>query len=127
MKFLVVLASLVAFSCASAIFDASLDNAWLEFQREHKKVYNSVEESTKRRSIWETNLKFIRQHNMEYELGHHTFNLKMNKYGDLTNKEFVTQLNGYSQKESLSAGQGSVFVAQENVEIPDSVDWRTQG
>ena len=129
MKFLVLLASLVAFSYASAIFDASLDNSWLEFQKTHNKVYGSPEEATKRRLIWESNLKYIRQHNMEYELGHHTFNLKMNKYGDLTNKEFVQMLNGYNatKQVSLASGQGNLFVAPENVEIPDSVDWRTLG
>jgi cathepsin L len=126
MKFaLLVLASIVACSSAAAIFDASLESSWVEFQKVHNKVYKTVEEATQRRLTWEANLKFINQHNLEHSLGQHTFTVAMNQFGDMTNEEFVKQMNGYKMTKSHSSG--SHFLMPSNVEIPDSVDWRTQG
>ena len=36
-----------------------------------------------RRSIWETNLAKIRQHNLQADMGLHRFTMGMNKFGDL--------------------------------------------
>jgi hypothetical protein len=35
------------------------------------------------RSIWEDNIDIIRKHNLEADLGLHSYTLGMNKYGDL--------------------------------------------
>ncbi len=35
------------------------------------------------RLIWEDNVAIIRKHNLEADLGLHTYTLGMNKYGDL--------------------------------------------
>ena len=125
MRLILVLATVIACSSAAAIFDATLDNSWVEFQKTYNKEYNTVEESTQRRLTWEANLKFINQHNLEESLGLHTYRVGINKYGDMTNQEFVKQMNGY--KLSTSNKEGSKFLKPSSVEIPDSVDWRTQG
>ena len=130
MKFiLLVLASVIACSSAAAIFDATLDNFWAEFQQVYNKQYSSVEESTRRRLTWEANLNKINQHNLEHSLGHHTYTLKMNKYGDMTNKEFNAIMNGFNMTRSMTAPTDNKqeFMKPSNVKIPDSVDWRTQG
>ena len=129
MKLLIlILASVIACSSAAAIFDASLDNAWEEFRKVFGKEYKTVEEVVKRRSIWESNHKYISQHNLEHSLGEHTFTLKMNKYGDMTNKEFAHTMNGFNMTKNMkSTKTKNVFVMPANVQIPDSVDWRTQG
>lgn len=36
--------------------------------------------------VWEENLEFINQHNLESSLGKHTYTVKMNKYGDMVNQ-----------------------------------------
>jgi pyoverdine/dityrosine biosynthesis protein Dit1 len=127
--FILLLASVIVCSSGAAILDTTLENFWTEFKSFHKKTYESASQEMKRRSIWETNLKKINQHNLEHSLGHHTYTLKMNKYGDLTNKEFATQMNGFNmtKKLSLSSVQKHNFLKVSNVKIPDSVDWRTQG
>ena len=126
MKFvLLVLASVIAYSSAAAIFDATLDNSWMEFQKVYNKQYASSDEATQRRLTWEANLKFINQHNLEHSLGQHTFSVAMNQFGDMTKEEFAEQMNGY--KMSNKNSKGSAFLMPSNVEIPDSVDWRTQG
>ena len=36
-----------------------------------------------RRSIWEGNVRMIHLHNLEEELGLHTYTMKINQFGDL--------------------------------------------
>ena len=52
----------------------------------------------------------------------------MNKYGDMSNQEFVSIMNGFNKTKSVSINKDKIeFVMPSNVQIPDSVDWRTQG
>jgi cathepsin L len=129
MKFaLVTLALMVACASAASIFDGSLDQYWMQYKKQHSKFYTSVEEETTRRLTWESNLRYIQQHNIEADLGKHTYWLKMNKYGDMTNQEFVRTLNGFNMTRAMkSAVNRPTFLKPSNVKIPDSVDWRTQG
>jgi cathepsin L len=130
MKFIIlVLASAIACASAAAIFDVTLDDSWNEFQKVHNKQYSSIEESTRRRLTWESNLKYINQHNLEHSLGKHTFTVAMNKYGDMTNKEFVSVMNGFNMTRAMQTPTEfrHSFMMPSNVKIPDSVDWRTQG
>ena len=39
--------------------------------------------SVSSRSIWEDHIALIRKHNLEADLGLHTYTLGMNKYGDM--------------------------------------------
>ena len=126
---ILVLASVIACSSAAAIFDATLDSFWNDFQSLYSKKYSSVEESTRRRLTWESNLKYINQHNLEHSFGRHTYTLKMNKYGDMTNQEFVGLMNGFNMSRTLTSPTENrhEYLMPSNVKIPDSVDWRTQG
>lgn len=127
MKFLILL-SVVAFASAARIADVTLDNYWKEFTELHGKQYASTEEEALRRSIWETNLKYINEHNLEASLNKHTFTLKMNKFGDLTNQEFVSMMNGFNKTKNMyRTGSNPRFMKPSNVKIPDAVDWRKQG
>ena len=106
-------------------FNAELNKPWLEFQKIYSKKYENEKESQIRRSIWESNLKYINKHNLEQSLGHHSFTLKMNKYGDMTNEEFVRTMNGV--KMSGNTFEYTYYKKPEDLKIPDSVDWRTKG
>ena len=44
---------------------------------------------------WLSNMAHIEAHNFEYALGHKTFSLGMNHYGDLSSAEFAAQYNGF--------------------------------
>lgn len=133
MKFLLVVLALSAVvlqsSCASFNrFDAELDGHWDEFKSFHKKEYQTLDEENVRRSIWEENLRYINNHNLEASLGQHSHTLKMNRFGDLTNEEFVKVYNGYNKSAlAASENEASKFLIPSNVKIPDSVDWRKEG
>jgi cathepsin L len=129
---LAVLAVSVYCAAAASILDSSLDNVWLSYKQEHGKVYGSEQEETSRRLIWEKNVRFIQKHNVEESLGQHTYTVKMNKYGDLTNKEFRAMMNGFDVKahrinqQNKPALIGHMFENPTD-DIPASVDWRTKG
>jgi len=127
MRFL-ILAAIIVCASAASLSQEPLDNAWSEFKVQHGKKYNSKNEELSRRAIWEKNMQFIQTHNLQYALGKKTFTVGMNKFGDLTNKEFVSMANGFNKTRSmLKSNTGSHFLAPSNFERPASVDWRTQG
>merc|ERR1712137_136625 len=117
--------ALVAVALAGRVvtFDADLDQEWLEYKNHHNKQYLYGEEMT-RRVTWEQNLAYIRQHNLEADRGVHTFWLGMNAYGDMTNEEFVSVMNGYKMSNTRN---GTTFLAPSHVTLPDTVDWRNEG
>ena len=45
--------------------------------------------------IWLENMMHIEQHNFQYALGHKSFSLGMNHYGDLRSDEFGRIFNGF--------------------------------
>jgi len=108
----------------------TLDNeSWELFKRVHEKQYSSVEEEAARRTIWEANLAKIRKHNIEADLGLHTYTMGMNKYGDLTHEEFKKQMNGLKMTVDVDTSDFDhhTFLPAANVNLPASVDWRTKG
>jgi len=128
MKAFIALCLLFVCVYSAPTFNAELDAPWAIFKATFGKQY-SGEEEINRRSAWEANLKIIRTHNLEADLGLHTYTLGMNAYGDLTLEEFVEQMNGLdvSLKEQNRDFDRHTFRAPENFELPDSVDWRTKG
>ena len=124
MKFSIYFLAL-AICCVSAF---ELKEEWDNFKRFHKKSYLSSVEELKRYNIWKSNLDYINAHNQQANNGVHTFWLKMNQFGDLTNSEFVSIYNGYNQSLVQSVARSNrVFEYDPNLQVPDSIDWRDQG
>ena len=77
-------------------------------------------------NIWMDNTAKIERHNQEYLMGKHSFTMKMNKFGDLTNEEFTAMMNGY--KRPLGhVRRGAKYVMNPPDPLPDTVDWREKG
>jgi cathepsin L len=107
-----------------------LDDQWEAFKHAHNKLYNSHHENheLKRRLIWESNMRKIRLHNVDYGHGKHTHQLKMNEFGDLTHEEFV-QRNGFIPS-NVSHTDSEVMLSRSKRYLanpPSSVDWRLKG
>jgi len=115
----------LAFGCALA-FDATLNQQWDSWKQVHSKAYTTAEELL-RRGIWEGNLKLVQQHNLEADMGIHTYWLGMNRFADLTTGEFVKAMNGYNASARVQRTNANVFAFDPSVQLPDTVDWRTQG
>lgn len=101
---------------------------WEGFKKEHQKTYATSLEELVRYKIWSSNKEIILRHNMGADQGYHSFWLKMNRFGDLTNDEFVKVYNGYNASLKIPGITANhVLYYNPSVELPDSVDWRTQG
>ncbi|UJR12299.1 hypothetical protein I4U23_016476 [Adineta vaga] len=125
MKFLILLC---AFLISGHCFPSS-NESWSLFKRVFKKRYSSTEEEINRRQIWEENVAMINKHNLEVDLGLHSYTLAMNQFGDLTNEEFRKQMNGYkiSSDDEINSLNYQTFSTPENFVLPNEVDWRTKG
>ncbi|CAF1132179.1 unnamed protein product [Adineta ricciae] len=108
----------------SSLRTPSLDQGWKLFKNLHGKQYNSVDEEA-RRTIWEENVRMIQTHNLEADLGLHTFTMKVNQFADLTQDEFVKQMNQLKMS-SEHKSNGKIHIPS-NRKLPASVDWRTKG
>ncbi|XP_048415306.1 procathepsin L-like [Stegostoma tigrinum] len=118
-------------------FDSILDEDWRNWKSEHEKQYTEGEESY-RRMVWEDNMRFIKQHNLEHSMGKHGFTVGMNHFGDLTNKEFNELMNGFRPLDSNNVNVVDEFGGDRNDEEADedenddyledaTVDWREKG
>jgi len=87
-------------------------------------VYTSEAEESMRKAIFLSNIAKIEEHNKKYVIGEESFSLGVNKFTDLLQSEFQS-LNGYRPSDIIQAE--SIFVADEGVELPDSIDWRKEG
>ena len=81
--------------------------------------------------IFMENKEMIAEHNALYHKGHHSFTMKMNHFGDLMHHEFQEMMNGHNRYNLKENGtdtlMGATFIPPANVDLPKSVDWRTQG
>uniref|UniRef100_UPI00398EA4E2 procathepsin L-like isoform X1 n=2 Tax=Pristiophorus japonicus TaxID=55135 RepID=UPI00398EA4E2 len=137
MKFSLLLGCVVLSILAAAsghTFDSTLDEDWKNWKSQHEKQYTE-EEETYRRLVWEDNMRFIEQHNLEHSMGKHTFTVGINQFGDLTTEEFNKLMNGFLPAEADNSTEGAVDEDDEDdeddesndVEMGPTVDWRTKG
>ncbi|XP_051894015.1 procathepsin L-like [Pristis pectinata] len=110
---------------AASPVDPALTEDWEKWKLSHQKQYAEEEESL-RRMVWEKNFRLIEYHNLEYMKGKHTYDLRINQFGDLTAEEFNEQMNGFRPPKSGNSTQRLLRIP-ESVEIPKSVDWRDKG
>jgi len=101
--------ALVAFACAGPAafitkpFDAELNEQWAEFKIRYGKSYSTAEAEIARRMIFEQNVKKIQKHNLEYDMGVHSYFLGINKFADNTFEEFKQFLKPFNLKEKKGA------------------------
>ena len=104
---------------------------WNAFKAAHGKVFSGSPIVEKfRMKIYMQNKAMIAEHNRLAHLGHHSYFLKMNHFGDLLHNEFVTIMNGFQmdlRKNNTPHDSGATFIAPEGFEAPTEVDWRTKG
>lgn len=97
---------------------------WNAWKAEHGKNYRSVKEELYRHIIWQSNLKYVDEHNAHADKFGYT--LKMNKFGDLESSEFAAMYNGYRSSSAKRTGKPFVPTVDAG-DLPTSVDWRDKG
>jgi len=120
MKFAIVcvLASLVLVSAIAPLGDEQYEFLFTKWAQQHGKSYESTE-FLHRFMVWKSNLDYIRAHAEKNA----TYTLAMNKFGDLTNEEFVAQRNGYRYiKRDHMRNLNTKHIKAKA--LPTSFDWR---
>jgi len=108
---------------------AHLDDVWGVFKKQFNKQYTSAGEEDYRRSVWEQRVSRINRHNLEHDLGLHTYTQGVNEYSDLTSEEHRHYLMGtslqYIKEDDMNNTEP--FVVPFGFKPKDSVDWRDAG
>jgi len=121
METLIVFVLMVSYA-ASAHIKPMEDPLWREYKLKFGKFYKTEGEEHGRYLVWKKHLEDIKTHN---ENPSNKYKLGINHFHDLTHTEFRAQMGNCYKAPKKS--EGSTWLAPSNVEIPDTVDWRTQG
>ena len=66
---------------AAAVSGFQYTKEWEAWKKEHGRVYESDEIEHRRHTIWESNMKFVKEHNARaHEIG---FTVRINEFSDL--------------------------------------------
>jgi len=117
----------LAFSCTLAL-DVTLNEHWNLWKDANSQRFSDAEEHV-RRAIWENNLKKVQEHNLQADLGVHTYWLGMNKFAAMTVDEFVKAMNGYNvtMRGERTQDRHTFRFNPRLGDLPDTVDWRDKG
>ncbi|XP_075049130.1 cathepsin K-like isoform X2 [Mixophyes fleayi] len=107
--------------------DDTLDAEWEQWKRTYQKQYNGKHDELLRRLIWEESYKLISTHNLEYSQGLHTYDLAMNRLGDMTSEEVVRKMTGLKVPPRDRTRIITSEEDEELVTLPDSIDYREKG
>lgn len=110
--------TLLGITCAYTI--KTTDNEWNVWKMTHNKAYLNNDEEHVRYTIWQDNMRRITEHNAHSK----SLVLAMNHFGDMTATEFGAKMNGLLPHKHSN---GSTFLAPSHVQVPETVDWRTEG
>ncbi|CAF2749336.1 unnamed protein product [Rotaria sp. Silwood2] len=125
MRLLVFLiAAIVTVQAANA--DQSV-TIWNLFKRIHKKQYINAREEQYRYTVFKDNVAMINRHNLDADLGLHTYTLKINQFADMTHEEFVRTMLGGLKLTPKKTDLSKPLDLSLNGKIPASVDWREKG
>ncbi|XP_029640587.1 cathepsin L1 [Octopus sinensis] len=100
------------------------DETWELYKSTFRKEYRNAETENFRRAMWEENANFINKHNLEADMGIHTYWMGMNEYADLSNREFQEMMTGFlPQNRSIETS----FISDNLEYLPRTMDWRQHG
>lgn len=106
--------SLIASAFAAPTFD--------EWAAAHGKNYQPTERDY-RQGVYDTNVALIEQHNA----GNHNWTMAVNKFADLTSKEFAAKYTGSLNKPRRSLRKQGSMSPMNLTALPTSVDWEAKG
>ena len=119
MKVLLVL----AFLSASVLGLQTKYDKFLDFKQQFQKQYTSRDEELKRYQVFSANLEDIERHNR----GESSFTRGINFFTDLTEEEFKETYLGTKSIPSSSSLPRSSRSYNSSKQLPDSVNWVTEG
>ena len=131
MKNLIILVLILsALFCTNHCEEEPSDKDWELFKTKYGKNYS---QESKRKHIWEQNKKIVKTHSRHDK----NYQVKLNKFSDLTNDEFRKLMNGFKPNRTqfirgFYDDDESNFMIRRFDDfdlrsLPKSVDWRSKG
>ena len=93
----------------------------------HNRSYQFGSERDYRNSVYDVNVKRIREHNREHLQGLTTWRMAVNKFADLTSDEFSALYIGGFRNLSHPLNFANEHMLPNTSVLPSSVDWTTKG
>jgi len=110
----------------AVVASKSISDDWEHFKTQYGKSYLSHLEETYRKGIFLDNQKMIDEHNAKFAKGESTYEMGMNRFGDLTTREFAEMYNGLVANNTASKNDAPVHVNSGKCN-KQLVDWRKEG
>jgi len=112
----------VATVCAGQQYTSDISGfqEWMNVTQQHY----TTDEMLERLNIWQSNYRYVEQHNAEADKGMHSFRLGMTSLAGMSNKEYRSKMLKYRSTGTERAAVGT-FVAADHATPPNSADWRT--
>jgi len=116
---------------AHLLHNPDLDHIWEEFKTQHSRLYPDNDQELKRRHIFEEHLEMIHEHNLQADLGKHSYRMGLTPFSDWSLEEFKKFLNLRLKSSDEQLPNAHVepptvtFVTSSYT--PDTVNWVAQG
>ncbi|XP_072399502.1 cathepsin L-like proteinase [Diabrotica undecimpunctata] len=117
-----------AITCLIVIITAEVTDyqQWMSFKARHSKQYKITEDKL-RFQIFQDNLREIEEHNARYTKGEVGWFKGVTPFADWTKEEFQGLLTRQAASRPKLNESLGVYIADPNVNLPSSVDWRNEG
>ncbi|XP_017868682.1 PREDICTED: cathepsin L1-like [Drosophila arizonae] len=124
MKTVIAILALVGLSGALSYTDV-LEAEWETYKLEYDKVYESEEEELLRKLIFIDNKRQIDRHNQRYRLNMESYEMGVNQFTDMLDKEFESLMLGSMNITESDADL--LYTPDEAYALPADIDWRNRG
>ncbi|XP_024018332.1 ervatamin-B-like [Morus notabilis] len=109
--------------CRRPLDEASIRAKHEQWMARHGRVYKDNAEKEERLKIFKENMEYVKNFNSQKN---QTFKLSINRFADLTNKEFIRYRTG-GKLVSRPPGVQSLAYEALSGDAPSSIDWRQKG
>ncbi|XP_022847739.1 senescence-specific cysteine protease SAG39-like [Olea europaea var. sylvestris] len=109
---------------ARSLQDGSMVEKHEQWMTQYGRQYKDSAEKAMRYKIFRENVEYIETFN---KAGTRAYELGINQFADLTNKEFQASRNGYKMSPFLKSPKVSSFRYENMTAVPSSMDWRKKG
>jgi len=120
-------------SALDVLTHEQLQDLWTNYKLKYNKHYDEIQDAY-RLQIWRDNVNNILLHNLQNDLGQHSFRLGVNKFTDWTLGEYQKILLGFraNRRNTALIGLNDTtndihYYKFDTAGLPDTVDWRKEG
>ncbi|CAG9769425.1 unnamed protein product [Ceutorhynchus assimilis] len=118
-----MLKKIILFVLSIAVVNAvGEEEQWESFKTKYNKIYKTSTEHQEKFTKFRENLQKINSHNKKYDDGTVSYKLGINKFADMSEKEFALKL-GFKSNFINKTKNHAIFKSPVNANVPEKVNW----